>query len=173
MDILRVNFNIGYVSRMSDLAILSSSLYLRNLIAILPLLSNASGNQLSHINDPLQVASLDATTMMMSQLQDRQTHCSLSFHAWMMLPRREGGRGRARVRARAEANNLHAHSLRSSPPLMPIFPLPSFSPSLLPIPPFPSPSFLPPSLPPFAITVLASCPTLSQSVSPSSHNGMT
>ena len=61
MDILRVNFNIGYVSQMSDLPILSSSLYLRNLIAIQPLLSNARGDQLSRIYAPRLVSSLVAS----------------------------------------------------------------------------------------------------------------
>ena len=50
MDILRVNFNIGYVSQMSDLPILIGSLNLRNLFAIHPLLSYASGDRLSRIN---------------------------------------------------------------------------------------------------------------------------
>ena len=61
MDILRVNFNIGYVSQMSDLPILSSSLNLRNLFAIHPLLSYASGDQLSRINALPQVTSLVRT----------------------------------------------------------------------------------------------------------------
>ena len=60
MDILRVNFNIGYVSQMSDLPILSSCLYLRNLIAIQLLLSNVRGDQLSHIYAPRLVSSLVA-----------------------------------------------------------------------------------------------------------------
>ena len=58
MNILRVNFNIGYVSQMSDLPILSSSLNLRNLFAIHPLLSYVSGDQLFRINALPQVTSL-------------------------------------------------------------------------------------------------------------------